>query len=61
MIEIVGEKPQRTCSCGTTFKFDKTDVKTYYTQRWAGFVAGGWETVAIRYVVCPGCGKEIKL
>lgn len=62
MIEIIGKNPVKICSsCKCTFSFDKNDVKKYNEEYWAGFWKGGWLTRCVRYVVCPGCSKEIRL
>lgn len=62
MIEIVGDKPQKTCAaCGTTFRYDVSDVRVDSEQYWAGFWEGGWLHRAVRYIRCPGCGKTIRL
>lgn len=61
MANIIGSKPTLTCSCcNTTFEYCSDDVETHSEQVWKGFWKS-WEYVDIRYVVCPGCRKAIKL
>ena len=62
MATIISSKPQKTCNtCLCTFEYDKSDVRNYTEQYWAGFWEGGWLNRIVRFVECPGCGKRIKL
>ena len=62
MATIISDPPKKVCpSCGCVFTYTKADIERDTTQEWMGFFQGGWVTVEKRYLVCPGCGKHIKL